>query len=211
MEEKKNSPSTTSERTVIQKAASPETVRAELVEAMSLSPHPTTQPVANISISASIMRGAGSFDITYTLSGAIEDVVFSVVADPIRTDELWKTTCFEAFARAKSDDSYIEYNFAPSTKWAAYSFTAYREGMADLAISAPPIIQRNDADGRITFTVSAEIPVEWGTQGLLLNLTAVIEEMDGTKSYWALKHPDGPPDFHDPACIILSLKAPDPA
>ena len=38
-----------------------------------------------------------------------------------------------------------------------------------------------------------------------LGLSAVIEEQDGTKSYWALAHPDGPPDFHDPACFAASL------
>ena len=38
-----------------------------------------------------------------------------------------------------------------------------------------------------------------------IRLTAVIEEEDGTKSYWALAHPDGPPDFHDPSCFLARL------
>ena len=41
-----------------------------------------------------------------------------------------------------------------------------------------------------------------------MGLSAIIEETDGTKSYWALAHPPGEePDFHDPACFALELAA----
>ena len=42
-------------------------------------------------------------------------------------------------------------------------------------------------------------------------LSAVIEEKDGTKSYWALAHGGGAPDFHAPACFALPLAAPERA
>ena len=35
--------------------------------------------------------------------------------------------------------------------------------------------------------------------------TAVIEEADGTKSYWALAHPSDKPDFHHPDSFALDL------
>ena len=38
-----------------------------------------------------------------------------------------------------------------------------------------------------------------------INLTAVLEEQDGTKSYWALAHPPEKPDFHMPDCFIGKL------
>ncbi len=41
-----------------------------------------------------------------------------------------------------------------------------------------------------------------------LGLSAVIQEVDGTKSYWALAHAPGPPDFHNPDCFIATLPAP---
>jgi len=28
-------------------------------------------------------------------------------------------------------------------------------------------------------------------------------------SYWALAHPEGKPDFHDPACFAATLEPPD--
>jgi len=42
-----------------------------------------------------------------------------------------------------------------------------------------------------------------------MGVSAVIEEVDGTKSYWALAHAPGPPDFHNPDCFIATLPAPD--
>ena len=44
-----------------------------------------------------------------------------------------------------------------------------------------------------------------------MGLSAVIEERDGTKSYWALAHAPGPPDFHNRNCWIARLPAPDPS
>ena len=39
-----------------------------------------------------------------------------------------------------------------------------------------------------------------------LGLSAVLEEKDGTKSYWALAHPlEEKPDFHDPGCFAARL------
>jgi hypothetical protein len=36
----------------------------------------------------------------------------------------------------------------------------------------------------------------------------VLEEQDGTKSYWAIAHPDpDKPDFHHPDCFAAQLGA----
>jgi hypothetical protein len=43
---------------------------------------------------------------------------------------------------------------------------------------------------------------------LLLGLSAVIEETSGAKSYWALAHPPGRPDFHHADGFALMLDAP---
>jgi hypothetical protein len=40
---------------------------------------------------------------------------------------------------------------------------------------------------------------------LTLGLTAVVEEENRRKSYWALKHPDGHPNFHDRGCFTALL------
>jgi hypothetical protein len=40
-----------------------------------------------------------------------------------------------------------------------------------------------------------------------LGLSAVIEDSSGAKSYWALAHPPGKPDFHHPDCFAHELPA----
>ena len=58
--------------------------------------------------------------------------------------------------------------------------------------------------------VAAAVSAELMSQSAM-NLTAVIEEAGGVKSYWALAHPDGPPDFHNRDCFIAHLPPVDAA
>ena len=53
-------------------------------------------------------------------------------------------------------------------------------------------------DNLTWWTLGATIAVEAGGRGL--GLTAVIEEKDGTKSYWALAHP---PEARFPSSGLL--------
>jgi hypothetical protein len=39
----------------------------------------------------------------------------------------------------------------------------------------------------------------------------VLEEQGGHKSYWALAHEGDAPDFHDPACFLETVAAPNGA
>lgn len=126
-------------------------------------------------------------------------------ADPVRTDGLWQTTCFEAFTRAEGKDSYLEFNFSPSSAWAAYRFSSYREAMTEQQLETHPPIHLDASEGH--FALETEIPLEGGQ--IELALSAVIEETDGTNSYWALAHPPGKPDFHHPTCFAATLPAPE--
>lgn len=127
------------------------------------------------------------------------------VADPVRVDGLWEATCFEAFFRLADDDDYYEFNFAPSLEWAAYSFTGYREGRADLPLSAPPFVSIDSRAGLYIFEVDLKLPSQWSGSALHLGMSAVVETLDGNKSYWALAHPPGDPDFHHPDSFALQL------
>lgn len=122
--------------------------------------------------------------------------------EPERADELWRTTCFEIFVAAP-DGTYREWNFAPSGEWAAYDFARYREGMCNAEVPHPPYIRMEDnlTWWAVGATIAVEAGVEWR-----LGLSVVLEEKDGTKSYWALAHPSSDaPDFHDPACFDARL------
>lgn len=118
-------------------------------------------------------------------------------------DGLWQSTCFELFAKPDNGDPYLEYNFAPGGAWAAYGFEEYRQGQSNLSIPIPliePIEDGVRASG--TFDRAMGSISSYG-------LSAVIEETGGTKSYWALAHPPGKPDFHHPTCFAATLPAPD--
>ncbi len=76
--------------------------------------------------------------------------------------------------------------------------------MAPLEVDDTPKIYTSIEHGALIVTAV----VAWTDQAPLhLALSAVIEEKEGTKSYWALKHPPGKPDFHHPDCFALTLPA----
>jgi hypothetical protein len=159
--------------------------------------------VARIEVKAA--RRAGMLSLSYVVQGAIGDLLLPPVTASARADELWRHTCFEVFARAGGDD-YYELNFAPSTQWAAYRFGGYRDGMrvAD-EIGAPRLDVRTDAarfEMRVSVALERALP---GDAVWRLGLSAVIEEANGRKSYWALAHPAGKPDFHHADCFALEL------
>lgn len=122
---------------------------------------------------------------------------------PKRRDRLWETTCFELFVYPETDDLYFEFNFSPSRAWAAYRFESYRKGRRDMPLQAPEIGFWSDVTG-CALRARLDVVEPWAWQ-CRIGLSAVIEEADGTKSYWALAHPPGEPDFHHPDCFALQL------
>ena len=139
------------------------------------------------------------------VAGKISDLVLPPVTAPARVDELWRHTCFEAFIRAAPGGSYYEFNFAPSTQWAAYRFDGYRSGMRVAAEIGAPKIEVESTRECYTLRASLELPELPSSSGWRLALSAVIEEANGRKSFWALAHPPGKPDFHHPDCFAGEL------
>lgn len=125
-----------------------------------------------------------------------------------RGEDLWQTTCGELFLKDREGPGYREFNFSPSERWAAYRFTGYREGMADADIPDPEV---SSDSGQFLFVLTALLDAAVLEGSDVAGLSAVIEEKDGTKSYWALAHAPGKPDFHNEACFALPLPAREPA
>jgi len=169
----------------------------------SLTPHPDHPPLAVRGVTVDVLaRGGGDVVLSYTVDGA-EAVSWPERTSPARADELWRTTCFELFLMFDDEEHYVEFNFSPSTQWAAYAFDGYRDGMADLSRDIVPHVERL-ADG-------VEVDCDLGglPHGeLLISLTAVIEETGGRRSFWALQHSPGAPDFHHRDCFAARLPAP---
>jgi hypothetical protein len=181
-------------------------------EALTLHPESSCRTVTGIEVEAARPR-PGVLVLTYTVSGRMGGVALPAPAAPARADDLWRRTCFEAFVAAPSGAGYYEFNFAPSTAWAAYAFSGYRAGKTNVGDLAAPAIEV--ATGPSSFTLRATLDLS-GLSGLIpggpwrVGLSAVIEEALGRISYWALAHPPGRADFHADCNLALPL-SPTPA
>jgi len=146
----------------------------------------------------------GKLLLQYKVLGLVNQLVMPERLPPERSDDLWQQTCFEAFIGASDDPAYLELNFSPSTQWAAYGFSSYREGMSDLEIVTPPDIGISHTSD--SFELLAEVNLSGlpmiDAGCLELALTAVVAEKNGRKSFWALKHPD----FHNRDCFLHKVK-----
>lgn len=142
----------------------------------------------------------------YQISGELSALVIAPPAACARQDNLWQSTCFEIFLREPSAKTYLEINVSPSTQWAAYRFADYRGD----AINAPDIptieTDTHSTPGALTLQSRLTLP-PWLSDhrgDLQMNLAAVLEFTDGSKSYWALTHPADRPDFHHAGGFVAS-------
>jgi len=149
------------------------------------------------SISFQAVRQNEALRMDYHLLGNPEHIEMSLEPGGCRRDELWQTTCFEAFLRQDGAEGYIEFNFAPNGDWAAYQFDHYRSLPCDLEISAPVITCSVTSDGIVVSVSVSGLPTVYQAPNILLGPAVIIESQDKTRSYWALHHPLSKPDFHD--------------
>ena len=176
---------------------------------LNLVPHPSTPPSdpsfkvwASVDYVASLGSTA-TINIWFGVGAPLSRFSIPERVEPLRAHELWKSTCFEAFLKPEDADSYREWNFAPRGNWAAYDFAAYREGMEKADVENGPYIRMEDnfTWWSVGATVTADVDASWQ-----LGLSAVLEEGDGTKSYWALEHANPEkPDFHLADCFTAKL------
>lgn len=152
-----------------------------------------------------IGREARGLSLVYELRGTPEELIIPAQADGRRRDELWKQTCFELFVKNGASKGYCEFNFSPSGDWAAYRFGDYRHGRTDLNCPAPQIKTSIDDSG---LRVSVDLQLSGSdleAGQVWLGPAAIVEELDGTRSYWALHHPKDKPDFHHTENFKISL------
>jgi hypothetical protein len=165
--------------------------------------HPASPCAALRGIEAAVTRTAdGSLQLAYRLEGDLDRVRIAQARAPRIAERLWQHTCCELFIASAAGGAYHEFNFSPSGEWAAYRFERYRHGMAVLETLAEPRIRVQRAAGVLELHARISLPLP---SHPLLGLSAVIEETDGTLSYWALRHAPGKPDFHHRHAFALEL------
>jgi hypothetical protein len=174
---------------------------------VSLVCHPATPMDAVRGISVGVER-ASRLELTFHLDADLGRIRVPPTRRPAVVHQLWEHTCFEVFVAENDAAAYHELNLAPSGEWAGYRFRDYREidALVDDAL-APPIAVSTGAD-RLTLDASIELArlsPDYAGARLRLGLSAVIEDTEGRRSYWALRHPTGQPDFHhrDTRALLL--------
>jgi hypothetical protein len=172
---------------------------------LALKRHPDTPCDALTGIAVDLLGiEGGRLVLRYCATGTISALNIPSVEASRRTDELWRHTCFEAFIRPEPGTAYHEYNIAPSTRWATYRFDDYRKGMRvdqDISVTC---LELQAIESRLELLAALDMPM---IDTARLGLSAVIEETTGRKSYWALAHPPGRPDFHHQDCFALQIPA----
>jgi hypothetical protein len=170
-----------------------------------LIPHPDSPPDQLTSLEVDVVLDREEISVDFRAEPR-DAVLMPEPRGGGRTDGLWEATCFELFLKPEGGEAYFEFNFATTREWAAYRFSGYRDGMEllpaplDFCISAHPWAEVD--------LLSVDLDLGFLPPGTArLGISAVIEEVSGRRSYWALEHAPEEPDFHNPACFTLEVPA----
>lgn len=158
-------------------------------------------------IDVDLVRHGGVVAFRYIVSGETSRIVIPELSDASRADKLWQHTVFEAFIRT-GPETYVEFNFSPSGRWAAYRFARYRGGVSNIVEVADPRIGTRQSEMRFDLAASLDLSGLADLQAAApwrFALTAVIEEAGGRLSYWSLAHGPGKPDFHHLDGFVLDV------
>lgn len=163
--------------------------------------HPASPCAALRGIEATVTRAAdGGLQLAFRLEGDLERLRIPLPRAPRLGERLWQHTCCELFIADGAGPAYHEFNFSPSGEWAAYRFERYREAVPFAAADPKISVKRTATVLKLKARIVHPPPGD-----LRLGLSAVIEEIDGTLSYWALRHAAGKPDFHHRDTFALEL------
>ncbi|WP_382326551.1 hypothetical protein ACFJGX_15960 [Hydrogenophaga sp. UC242_50] len=105
--------------------------------------HPATPSGVVLTVSVEVRVHADGLRLRYALRGDTTALRIPAPAAPVPTDGLWRHTCLEAFVAADGEAAYREFNFSPSSEWAAYRFSSERQRdeaaeARDRALLRPP-------------------------------------------------------------------------
>lgn len=172
-----------------------------------LVPHPAYPPSPALRMHFACDVKGGWLTMRWRIEGSCE-LAIPPFAGRRRADGLWRTTCFELFVQAQGT-AYSEFNFSPSEAWAAYDFDGPREGIRDRNVPIAPVCTWRGGGPHIALFDAALPLAALPALPCRIGPTAVLEEAEGHKSYWAVGHGKAQPDFHDPACFAVMLAAPE--
>lgn len=173
----------------------------------SLIPFETSNSPA-ITIAGRISRQNNLLALHYSLTGDVDCIMLPPPAmKPSRRHELWKATCFEFFLARKDQPQYWEVNLSPSGDWNMYQMDAYRRiGFREESRIQQLQVQARKENERFTLDTAADLnPIFSQDEPVEASITAIIQSINGTETYWALTHTGPQADFHLRQSFILEL------
>ena len=184
-----------------------------------LKPFHRTRFTDSFSLEATVERRGDRLAIDYLLQGPIGHLVLPErAAAPTRRDELWRSTCFEAFLAVPGAEGYWEVNLSPAGHWNGYRLRGYRLDLQpETGFTHLPCFVACGSDRlelRFAIALAALVPAG---QPIELALATVLEARrelgyaDGPEasgdnlSFWALAHAGPEADFHRRESFVASV------
>ncbi len=176
-------------------------------QTFSLQPFPSKESLPNLQITGNIARCANKLSLRYQLFGDLKQVVIPPISDtPVRSHELWESTCFEFFVGIKDSAQYWEFNLSPAGHWNVYHFDGYRQGMQEeTAFNILPFSVQKASDSLtlvLDVDLSKIVAIE---QEIEVAITTVVEDVHSNIIYWALVHRGVEADFHLRDSFMIEL------
>ncbi len=184
------------------------------------------EPTSLLQIDCLVQRQGSRLSLSFCLSGDLTQVLLpsqsgrrnaaaasALRKDEKRKDELWKSTCFEAFIApdtlSEKEGPYWELNVSPRGEWNVYRFDRYRQGQRPENRISQILYQHETS--ALSYQNQIQIDLQevaelHGVPHWSVGITAVVTSpVDGGCSYWALTHCGSRPDFHRAESFSLKL------
>lgn len=171
----------------------------ESIQKLLLTPFSEATSPEDCRINALLSNDGSRLKITYELTARLADINIPDFnpARAQRKDKLWEHTCFEVFLGSMRRQDYWEFNLSPSGDWNVYSFSGYREGMKpEIYFNALPFEVKIYSGRMLELETAIDLKFLEDCSDITAGLSAVLEQKDGPKSYWAVCHRKDAPDFH---------------
>ena len=106
----------------------------------------------------------------------------------------------------RHDPRYWEVNVSPAGHWNVYRFAAYRQGTQEEEYFTELPISAMKADDCLSLSLELDLTgIVSSDLSLDMGVSAVVKQLDGATSYWALKHAAAQPDFHHRESFVIQL------
>jgi hypothetical protein len=154
---------------------------------------------SGIRIDAGFSRDDACLRLVYRVRGSLDVLHVPGPQDSFPGERLWEHTCFEAFVGG-AGERYSEFNVSPNGQWARFEFEAYRRRIGTRTGQGEPVavkVRRRGLELLVEASLAAELLPTGATLPVQVGLSAVLQGVDGSLTYFALAHAGPQPDFHD--------------